>query len=89
MAVANLAMSSLLEIKNVEGFGWGIDDVGVGRARLSGRLRQPALLQESGDSAECGDIGTRSEELEKLATRSKGRCGLLHTDIPDCLKPGG
>jgi hypothetical protein len=74
VAVADLGVSSLLEIENVQGFRWTADDF---RGRWAA-LGETALPKESRDSAERGNIGTGGQELQKFATSSGGTYGLAH-----------
>ncbi len=66
MALHNLAVSSLLEIENVEGACRAGNDVGS----FLHALGEAALLEESGDSAERRNVGARGQKLNKFATGS-------------------
>ena len=59
MAIADLAVSGLLEIKNVECFTRACDDAG----RLLCVLREASLFEESRDSAKRCNIRTCSQKF--------------------------
>ena len=72
MALHDLAVSSLLEIENVEGAGRAGDDVGS----FLHALGEAALLEESGDSAERRNVRACGQKFNKFTTGSRG--GLAH-----------
>ena len=74
----HLAVSGLLEIEDVEGFGRVCNDVGS----FLGVLGEGALLEEGGDSAERSDIGAGGQKLQKFATGvwTSSACG--HSQFP-------
>ncbi len=78
MAVADLAVRGLLEIENVEGFGRRGDHIGSSRGFRSDCLSQAALLEESSDSAERGNIRAGGQKFKKFATSRRGINALAH-----------
>ena len=72
MTGQDLAVSGLLEIKNVEGLRRICNDLGP----LLGALCEGALSKEGADSAKRSDIRARSQKLEKFSTGGQG--GLVH-----------
>ena len=66
MARQDLAPRRLFEIEDAERLARSGDDA-------RGLLAEHALLKETGDAAQCGDVGAGGDELQKLAACLGGR----------------